>query len=221
MTVVEEMPSAEQPAAVAPPATPPAARPRQTDQGPEILPCLERFVTLVRKCKRPALVLALVERAGPCALPALAALVAAAKGTLAPAARRSVFQAVATLDAAHQQRVEHAAERVVLLDDDYGAQAVRALLDEADAGDAAILAPPTDRFSRALHLCLRQDFPEDGAPREQRFDHAERLQVMHRQWKSEDYASHYLGPKGVVPKRLSEVEDVLRRRIAELFPDHA
>ena len=85
-------------------------------------------------------------------------------------------------------------------------------------GDAAVLRHRQDRFSRALHLCLRQDFPEVGAPREQRFDHAERLQVMHRQWKSEDYASHYLGPKGVVPKRLSEVEDVLRGRIAELFP---
>jgi hypothetical protein len=222
MTATEEPPSAEQPIeAVDPTATPHAARPRQTDQGPEILPSMERFVTLVRKCKRPALVLALVERAGPCSLPALATLVAAAKGTLALAARRSLFEAVAALDAAHRQRIEHAAERVVLLGDDYGAQAVQSLLDEIDTGDAAVLAAPADRCSRALHLCLRQDFPEEGAPPEQRFEHAERLQVMHRQWKSEDYASHYVGPKGVVPRRLSEIEDVLRSRIAALFPQIA
>ncbi len=90
MTANEAMPSTEQPMAVDQPATPPAARPRQTDQGPEILPSMERFVTLVRKCKRPALVLALVERAGPCALPALAALVAVAQGAL-PAASPSVL----------------------------------------------------------------------------------------------------------------------------------
>ena len=93
--------TAEQPPEVAPPVAP-QARPRQTDQGPEILPCMERFVTLVRKCKRPALVLALVERAGPVALPALAALVAAAKGTLRARGPPGGFQAVATLDAAHQ-----------------------------------------------------------------------------------------------------------------------
>ena len=222
MTAAEEPPSAEQPpAAGEPPATRHAARPRQTDQGPEILPSMERFVTLVRKSKRPALLLELVQRASPCSLPALATLVAAAKGTLALAARRSLFETVATLDAAQRQRIEHAAERVVLLGDDYGAQAVQSLLDELDTGDAAVLAAPTDRCSRALHLCLRQDFPEEGARPEQRFEHAERLQVMHRQWKSEDYASHYLGPKGVVPRRLSEIEDVLRSRIAALFPQIA
>jgi hypothetical protein len=83
------------------------------------------------------------------------------------------------------------------------------------------LATPSDRYSRALHLCLRQDFPEVGAKRDQRFDNAERLQVMHRQWKSENYSSHYLGPKGVVPSIDADVEGVLRGRISALFPQVA
>lgn len=41
---------------------------------------------------------------------------------------------------------------------------------------------------------------------------------MHRQWKSDHYSSHYLGPKGVVPKTGVDVQEVLRTRIAELFP---
>lgn len=55
-------------------------RPRQSDDGPEILPCMEHFVTLVRKAKRPGLALLLVERASATSLPELAALTDAAKG---------------------------------------------------------------------------------------------------------------------------------------------
>ncbi|PRE26246.1 hypothetical protein C6P92_05375 [Burkholderia multivorans] len=197
------------------------ARTRQSDEGPAILPGMQHFVTLLRKAKRPGLVLLLVERASNTLLPELSALTDAAKGILPIQSRKAMFHAVAKLSADVQQRIERAAERVVLLDDEYGAQAVQSLLDEQDVGDAAILAMPSDRYSRALHLCLLQDFPENGAKREQRFDHAERLQVMHRQWKSENYSSHYLGPKGVVPKVDANAEDVLRARIAALFPQVA
>lgn len=208
--------------------TPPAgqhpdkqARTRQSDEGPAILPGMQHFVTLLRKAKRPGLVLLLVERASNTLLPELSALTDAAKGILPIQSRKVTFHAVAKLSADVQQRIERAAERVVLLDDEYGAQAVQSLLDEQDVGDAAVMAMPTDRYSRALHLCLLQDFPESGAKRVQRFDHAERLQVMHRQWKSENYSSHYLGPKGVVPKSDANVEEVLRARIAALFPQVA
>ncbi|EPW2942153.1 hypothetical protein ACWKBT_001476 [Pseudomonas aeruginosa] len=208
--------------------TPPAGqhpdkqvRTRQSDEGPAILPGMQHFVTLLRKAKRPGLVLLLVERASNTLLPELSALTDAAKGILPIQSRKAMFHAVAKLSADVQQRIERAAERVVLLDDEYGAQAVQSLLDEQDVGDAAILAMPSDRYSRALHLCLLQDFPESGAKREQRFDHAERLQVMHRQWKSENYSSHYLGPKGVAPKSDANVEEVLRARIAALFPQVA
>ena len=57
------------------------ARSRQSDDGPEILPCMEHFVTLVRKAKRPGLALLLVERASATSLPEVAALTDVAKGT--------------------------------------------------------------------------------------------------------------------------------------------
>jgi hypothetical protein len=194
---------------------------RQSDQGPVILAHMQHFVTLLRKVKRPALVLKLMERVSNTLQPELAALVSAAKGILPIASRKLMFHAVAKLNSQEQMRLEHVAERVVLLDDEYGAQAVQSLLDERDAGDAAIMLAPTDRYSRALYLCLLQDFADSGAKREQRFDHAESLQVMHRQWKSESYSSHYWGPKGIAPTFDANVEEVLRSRISALFPQVA
>ncbi len=34
--------------------------------------------------------------------------------------------------------------------------------------------------------------------------------MIHRQWKSDHYSSHYLGPRGVVPETGTDVEEVLR-----------
>lgn len=186
------------------------------DAGPTILPDMQHFVTLLRKVKRPCLVLHLVERASGSQLPEMAALTDAAPGHLPIESRQAMFHVVANLGADVRHRIEHGAERVVLLDDEYGSQAVQSLLDEH--GDADLRTTPSDRYSRALYLYLLQDFPENGAKSDSRFDHAERLQVMHRQWKSENYSSHYLGPKGVVPKAGPDVEEALRTRIAELFP---
>ena len=53
---------------------------------------------------------------------------------------------VAKLMPDNQQRIERAAELVVLLDDEYGAQAVQSLLEEKNDGDAAVLVAPTDRY---------------------------------------------------------------------------
>lgn len=186
------------------------------DAGPTILPDMQHFVTLLRKVKRPRFVLQLVERASGSRFPEMAALISAVKGHVPLESRQAIFHAVAKLGADVRNRIEHAAERVVLLDDDYGTQAVQSLLDEH--GDADVLATPSDRYSRALYLHLLQDFPENGATSDSRFDQAERLQVMHRQWKSENFSSHYLGPKGVVPKAGSDVENALRTRIGALFP---
>jgi len=190
---------------------------RRTDGGPEILPCLEHFVTLARKSKQPGLVLTLVEQAAGIPLADREAWVETTNGALSVPARRALFHAVAKLGVNAQQRIERAAERIVLLDDEYGVQAVQSLLEEEDERDAQALAM-ADRYSRALHLFLLQEYPDAGARREHRFDHAERLQVMHRQWKSESFSSHYLGPKGIEPTIDTEVEEQLRVRIAELFP---
>lgn len=198
--------------------SPKRAREHRSDDGATILPNMEHFVGLLRKVKRPGLVVQLLEHASGTELPELKALADAAKGKLPVESRQSIFHAVAKLEASAQQAVERAAERITLLEDDYGAQAVQSLLIEERADDAAVLAMPSDRYSRALYLCVLQEFPAQGARRDERFDQAEHLQQMHRQWKNDHYSSHFLGPKGVVPKTDSGVQDVLRARIAELFP---
>lgn len=218
MTAVEQNNIAEQKESAADQQTSKKARNRQSDDGPDVLPCMEHFVTLARKVKRPALIMTLVERAADTTLPEIAALVEVAKGVLPIPARKALFHAVAKLMLDKQQRIERAAELVVLLDDEYGAQAVQSLLEEKNGGDAAVLVAPTDRYSRALHLYLLQEFPSDAVKAEHRFERAERLQVMHRQWKSENFSSHYLGPKGIEPKVDAEVKAVLRTRIAALYP---
>lgn len=194
--------------------------PRQTDGGPDILPGMQHCVALTRKVKRPTLLLRLVEQVSKATWPEMAALVTDAHAVLPTVARKVLFQKMATLAVVCQQHLERAAEQVLLLDDDYGAQAVQSLLVEGEGVDADsdVLQAPSDRTSRALHLYLLQEFPLQGVRAERRFEHAEQLQVMHRQWKSENYSSHYLGPKGMAPHCDSAVQDTLRTRIAALYP---
>ena len=199
--------------------SPKRARKLRSDDGANILPNAENFVSLVRKVTHPGLLVDLIERTSATALPELKRMVEVANGGKLPIeSRKAFFHAVGELEEPTLNRIECAAERVMLLDDDYGAQAVLSLLNEDRADDAAVLAAPSDRYSRALYLHLLQDFPEQGARRDERFDQAEHLQVMHRQWKSDHYSSHYLGPKGIVPKTGPDVQEILRVRIAELFP---
>ena len=199
--------------------SPKRARKLRSDDGANILPNAENFVSLVRKVTHPGLLVDLIERTSATALPELKRMVEVANGGKLPIeSRKAFFHAVGELEETTLNRIECAAERVMLLDDDYGAQAVLSLLNEDRADDAAVLAAPSDRYSRALYLHLLQDFPAQGARRDERFDQAEHLQVMHRQWKSDHYSSHYLGPKGIVPKTGPDVQEILRVRIAELFP---
>lgn len=190
---------------------------RASDRGPQLLPNLQYFVALTRKARRPALLLELLERAGGGSLPQLAARMGGATSMLPPASRKVLFQAVSEMPRSIHQRIEAAAERVLLLDDEHGEQAVRSLLDVRDPGDTALLEAPSDRCSRALYLYLQQEFPDRGAAPDRRFDRAEHLQTLHRQWKSEQFSSHYLGPKDVVPKIDAAVKATLRGRIAALY----
>jgi len=190
-------------------------RKRQTDLGPELLPHLAHFVALARKVKRPQLIQTLIERASGASLPEIAALMPGTHGALSPASRQALFQAVAPLSGPVLHDLEHAAERILLLEDEYGTQAVQSLLGH---DDAAVLAASCDRTSRALYLYLRQEHPDSGFKIDRRFEQAERLQLMHRQWKSERYSSHYLGPKGIVPKLDEASMEALRDRIVGLYP---
>ena len=154
---------------------PKRAREHRSDDGANILPNAENFVSLVRKVARPGLLVDLLERTSATALPELRALAEAAKGKLPIESRQAFFHAVGKLAGTAQYSIKCAAERVMLLDDDYGAQAVLSLLNEERADDAAVLAAPSDRYSRALYLHLLQDFPAQGARRDERFDQAEHL----------------------------------------------
>ena len=87
MTAVEQNNLAKQEESAAVQQTSKKARNRQSDDGPDVLPCMEQFVTLARKVKRPTLILTMVERAADTTLPEIAALVEAANGVLPIPAR--------------------------------------------------------------------------------------------------------------------------------------
>lgn len=76
------------------------AREQRSDDGPVILPGMEHFVDLVRKVKRPALVVRLLERASGGTLPELLALADAAKGKLPVESRQAVSLSGASSEAA-------------------------------------------------------------------------------------------------------------------------
>lgn len=90
-------------------------------------------------------------------------------------------------------------------------------MDSGRPDDAAILAAPSDKYSRGLYLYLEQKFSPTGSA-ENRFEHAERRQQMLRHFQSEKYSSHYLGPKGAQPGLDGDAEESLKQRLAELFP---
>ena len=192
-------------------------RARGKDNGPTTLPHLEHLVHITRKVQRPMLLRVLLESAHGQALPAAQALTDAAKGSLPIPSRNVLFALVAEMEMEVQARLERAAERIVLLADEYGAMAVTELMDAGKHDDAVILSAPSDKYSRALYLYLEQEFSPSGAT-EDRFDHAERRQQMLRHFQSEKYSSHYLGPKGAQPSLGDAAVESLKQRLAELFP---
>lgn len=198
---------------------PQTERHRAQDNGADTLPHLEHFVRLARRVKRPTLLRSLIENALGSELLPLAALADSATGTLPLPSRNALFAVVASLPGGVQSRLRDAAERILLLGDEYGAQAVKDMLDPGHPMDAAVLAAPTDKLSQALHLFLCQEFPAVEGSEDRRFDHAEARQEMLRESVSRKYSSHYLGPKNVDPKLGTEIEQSLRERLFDLFPD--
>ena len=192
-------------------------RTRSKDNGPTILAHLEHFVHITRKVQRPMLLRVLLESTYGQAIPAAQALTDEAKGSLLIVSRNALFALVAAMNPNVQARLERAAERITLLADEYGAMAVNELMDAGNPGDAAILAAPSDKYSRALYLYLEQECSTSGVA-EYRFDHAESRHQLLRQFQSEKYSSHYLGPKGVQPELGESAEACLKQRLAELFP---
>ncbi len=117
-----------------------------------------------------------------------------------------------------RQRLERIAERIEILGDEFGKQAVLSLFDESDEADAAVLSRHCDPHGRSLYLYLEQEYPEKQRPGGKRFDHAERVQVINRQWKSESYSSHYRGPLGPTPLLDETMQAHVKEKILLLYP---
>lgn len=189
------------------------------DHGPEILPDMEHFVWLVRKIKNIPLLRRLLRNEGVHVPEKLAEKMENAKGVLPPTVRKSVYPLVGAASPVTRQRLERIAERIEILGDEYGKQAVLSLLDEGDENDAAVLGRYGDPHGRSIYLYLEQEYPEKHRPGGKRFDHAERVQVMNRQWRSEAYSSHYRGPLGPTPKMDDEMQERIKERILLLYPN--
>ena len=99
--------------------SPKRARKLRSDDGANILPNAENFVSLVRKVTHPGLLVDLIERTSATALPELKRMVEVANGGKLPIeSRKAFFHAVGELEETTLNRIECAAERVMLLDDD-------------------------------------------------------------------------------------------------------
>lgn len=195
------------------------AKQASADHGPDLLPDMEHFVWLVRKIKNIPLLRRLLRNEGIHVPEKLAGKMQRAKGVLPPAVRKALYPLVGEASPVTRQRLERIAERIEILDDEYGKQAVLSLFDEGDEADAAVLARHCDPHGRALYLYLEQEYPEKHRASGKRFDHAERVQVMNRQWRSEAYSSHYRGPLGPTPKLDEAMQERIKERILLLYPN--
>lgn len=192
-------------------------KPRQVDSGPQTLPTMEHFVQLVRKVQCTELIRSLLENASGNPAPITAAQINDEPGTLPIASRNAVFSEVDALELPVQLVIERASERICLLCDEYGALAIGELLMDEDFLAPSLLRLPTDKFSKALHLFTQQEFQQVKSNQSRRFDHAEARQEMLQRSQSEKQSSHYLGPKGVIPKLDDVLEAALKQRLAELL----
>ena len=186
-----------------------ARKPRATDGGPEILPDMGHYVTLVRKIKHRELVAQWLQLLHPGELPDIGW-----DHKLCASYKQSLFTVVAGLSGAIRQRLEEAAQRILLLSDDYGCEAVKSLLSEDDEIERQAVAEAGDKYGRALYLYLCR-LADD---RDRRFEQAETTRQQNKQWKSEAYASHFRGPKAVEIALDDTLRDKLKTAIAAIYP---
>lgn len=172
-----------------------ATKPRQVDSGPQTLPTMEYFVQLVRKVQCTELICSFIESVSGNPAPISRAVVNGKPGTLPIASRNAVFAEVSAMPVATQDNIERAAERICLLCDEYGALAIGELLMDEDLLAPSLLKMPADKFSKALHLFVQQEYPVGTQNQPRRFDHAEARQEMLQRSQTEKQSSHYLGPR--------------------------
>lgn len=196
----------------------PQKRKRGNDSGEQILPNMAHFVTLARRVKQPLRLFSLIERICMVEIPEeLRNFAKTATAALGLPQRRKLFEWTAIQTSAHLNRIEKCSDRIHALKDEFGIQAVLSQLDMKNPEDAAVLAEPTERFTRSLYLFMRQEYPEVGATEDRRFELAEWRQSINQQWSNQDYASHFLGPKESQPQSGPEVIDQLTALLADAF----
>lgn len=184
-------------------------KPRATDGGPEILPDMGHYVNLVRKIKHRALVAQWLQHLHPDPLPTIEW-----EHKICTSYKQSLFTVVAGLPGAIRQRLEEAAQRILLLSDDFGCEAVKSLLSEDDEAEQQAVAAAGDKYGRALYLYLCR-LADDS---DRRFEQAETARQQNKQWKSEAYASHFRGPKRVEISLDESLKDKLKSAIAAIYP---
>jgi hypothetical protein len=202
---------------------PPTPAKRGEDFGDLLLPGMTQFQLLTRKVKQPARLMQLISHCCNTVLPeALTQECRKAAAALNPKQRTQLYTWLSQNEQIQLSILEKVSTRITALTDIFGHQAVMAMLDMQDSKDALALKDPSDKWSRALYLYIAQfiDTPEPQSTlvTDTRFEQAERRQSMNQHWNSKDYASHYLGPKDAQPTLITQYEQVLREKVAALYP---
>lgn len=187
----------------------PARKARLTDGGQEALPDMGHFVTLVRKIKHRPLVVQWLAQVTTDPSPEIDW-----EHKVCATYKKTLFTAVAGLPGVARQRLEQAAERILLLSDDYGCEAVKSLLRENDKAEVTAIEDAGDKYGRTLYYYLQRFSVPDG----RRFEQAETARQQNKQWKSETYASHFRGPKDVEFIIDAELENKLKQAIGKIYP---
>lgn len=186
-----------------------ARKPRMTDGGAEALPDMGHYVTLVRKIRHRPLVAEWLRHLHPVEL-----LGIEWDHKVCASYKQTLFAAVANLPGAIRRRLEDAAQRILLLSDDYGCEAVKSLLRDNDDAEQQAVDAASDKHGRALYFYLRRLFD----PADRRFEQAEAARQQNKQWKSEAYASHFRGPKALDITLDDTLKDKLTTAISGIYP---
>ena len=184
-------------------------KPRATDGGPQLLPDMGHYVALVRKILHRPLVAQWLQHLHTDEL-----LGIEWEHKVCASYKQSLYTVVAGLPGAIRQRLEEAAQRILLLSDDCGCEAVKSLLSEDDPTEQQAVAAAGDKYGRALYLYLRR-LADD---KDRRFEQAETARQQHKQGKSEAYASHFRGPKGIDIALDEVLKNKLKTAIAAIYP---
>lgn len=192
---------------------------RSRDSGGVHVPHMEQYIKLIRKVRHGKLVCQLIESIDSTNIPSLSQAIGDVDVGLSLKHRNLIFQQTSMLSEQMQAQLESTAERVNLLCDESGAQIVSEMLDPLVQADSTVLGQDSNRYTRALFLYLRQEYPSVDWPRDNRFEQAEIRHVLVQQAGQQRYSSHFMGPKGIVPVLNDERKILVIQRLLSMYPN--